>query len=124
MQWYKQIIALFSAVIVATVFLTSCVADKFDDCPTDNREIVDGKAYRVSFRLKSVSNYSGTRSNSGDFVDGSDDQVKEDGNEAAGEEHAIGTAGNFAIFFDENRKLYSVTALSLPDPSHWPANNI
>ena len=125
MQWYKQIIALFSAVIVAIVFLTSCVADKFDDdCPTDNREIVDGKAYHVSFRLKSVSNYSGTRSDSGDFVDGSDGQVTEDDDETAGEEHAIGTAGNVAIFFDENKKLYSVTALSLPDHSHWPADNI
>lgn len=94
--------------IVSSLMFFSCESI-FDEYPDDNVFTPNGGKLAIQIRIKHVGE-SNTRAGD-EIIDGN--LVDGDHNE-----HKIGASGNFAIFFDENKKLYSLTQLTYDKEEH------
>ena len=111
MQRYKRVITLFLQSLAAALILSACSKDTADVTVPAQEPPVEN-TYCISFAIRSVYDAPGSRA-SGDFADGTDDNL----------EHAIGTNGNFAFFFDGDEKLFTVSLLSMTSGHEEPAED-
>ena len=95
----------YTLLLLLSLLTASCVYDApaFDDAPGGTTPTVRPAKLSISLRIKAVGDETGSRA---DYADGE----LVDGENA---EQTIGKNGNFAIFFDANKKFHSVALLDL-----------
>lgn len=126
----RQHIIIYLQALFSLLVFTSCSSDKFVDIAGNGHSSISGAECYLTIRIDQVENSSqnraetytgeegndnenGDKAGSGDFVHGNED------------EHLIGKDGNFVIFFDSEKKLFSIEPLTLDDghkdnPGHNP----
>lgn len=107
MNLRRLILPILLPVLFALV-LPSCVFDDMPapDSPGNDAAVSKGRL-SVALRIKLTDNVKSRADADESLVDGNENEQK------------IGKNGNFAIFFDQNKKLYSVSLLQL-DPTTNP----
>ena len=118
MKRYQRIIALFAQAFLVMLVLASCAKDKSlvgtEEIPGGSGDAPRPYGGMLYIRLFTDGGVV-TRGDDGDLVADEPEHEHESGDLVNGSdaEHAIGTFGNYVIFFDKEKKYYGISELTL-----------
>ena len=118
MKRYQRIIALFAQAFLVMLVLASCAKDKSlvgtEEIPGGSGDAPRPYGGMLYIRLFTDGGVV-TRGDDGDLVADGPEHEHESGDLVNGSdaEHAIGTFGNYVIFFDKEKKYYGISELTL-----------